>query len=243
MYIEDYLFFLVAGLVCMILSLFASIKVRTAFSKYNKVPNSSGATGYDTVRQLMDANDIHDVQIGQINGHLTDHYHPKKAIVNLSDDTFNNSSIAAVAVAAHEMGHVMQNKTGYLFFKIRSFLVPIVNFGQHLAFPLVIIGVILDYLYLTANPETGFYIAMIGVILYGGSLLFALITLPVELNASKRAKQMLLSANILSDDEMRGAKKVLSAAALTYVASLLTSLVYFLRFLIRVSISNSQKLI
>ena len=234
MYIDDYFFFLIAIIVCMIFSLIASAKVRSAFSKYNSIPNRSGLSGSETVKQLMNANNINDIQIGNINGRLSDHYHPKKAIVNLSDDTYNNSSIAAVAVAAHEMGHVMQDKTGYLFFRIRTAIVPIVNFGSALAMPLVLVGVIIDYLSIAANPELGFYIAMFGVILYGGSLLFAIITLPVEFNASRRAKEMLLSEKILSADEIRGANKVLSAAALTYIASFLTSLVYFLRFLVRV---------
>jgi Zn-dependent membrane protease YugP len=125
----------------------------------------------------------------------------------------------------------MQKKEGYAFYKVRTALVPVVNFGSFLAMPLVLVGLLLDYFVITANADTGFYIAMVGVALYGGSLLFALVTLPVELDASRRAKRMLLDNGILSNDEIGGAGEVLSAAAFTYLASLLTSLVYFLRFL------------
>lgn len=234
MYLQDYFWFLGAMLLCGIFSLFASGKVHATFAKYNKVANRSGMTGYDTVARLMRANDVRGISIGRVKGNLTDHYHPTKGIVNLSESTYGNNSIAAVAVAAHEMGHVMQKKRGYLFYKIRTALVPVVNFGSRLAMPLVLIGVLIDFLATTANDNIGFYIAMVGVILYGGSFLFALITLPVELNASKRAKKMLVAEGILSQDEISGASEVLSAAALTYLASLMTSLMYFLRFLVYV---------
>ena len=142
--------------------------------------------------------------------------------------------MAAVAVAAHEVGHVMQKKEGYAFYKLRTALVPAVNFGTFLAMPLVLVGLLLDYFVVTSNANTGFYIAMAGVALYGGSLLFALVTLPVELDASRRAKKMLIAEGIIGDEQIDAASEVLSAAALTYVASLLTSLVYFLRFLLYV---------
>lgn len=234
MYLQDYLWFMVALFVCMIFSIFASGKVSRTFAKYNNVPNRSGMTGYDTVVRLMRANDVRGISVGRVKGTLSDHYHPTKQVVNLSESTYGNDSVASVAVAAHEMGHVMQKQRGYVFYKIRTALVPIVNFGSRLAMPLVVIGLLIDLFVATANANIGFYIAMVGVILYGGSFLFALITLPVELNASKRAKKMLVSEGILAQDEMLGASEVLSAAALTYLASLLTSLVYFLRFLVRV---------
>lgn len=235
MYYNDYIIFLVAILICALFSIIASLKVNSAFKKYNLVPNRSGMTGYDTAKRLMELNNIQGISIGKVSGSLSDHYHPTKRVVNLSDDTYNHSSVAAVAVAAHEMGHVMQKKTGYLFYQIRTALVPVVNIGSFLAFPLVIIGIILDILSITYNNTyVGFYVAMVGVVLYGGSTIFALITLPVELNASKRAKQMLVSSGILAEDELPGASQVLSAAALTYIASLLTSIVYFLRFFVRV---------
>ncbi len=234
MYLQDYLWFLGAIILCAILSGIASRKVNTAYASYGRVPNKSNMTGYDTVVRLMRSNGVQGISIGKVSGTLTDHYHPTKKIVNLSDATYGSSSVAAVAVAAHEMGHVMQRQKGYLFYKLRTALVPVVNFGSKIAMPLVLVGLLLDLFATTAGDGIGFYIAFVGVILYGGSLLFALVTLPVELNASKRAKQMLLSEGILQQDEMGGASEVLSAAAMTYLASLLTSLVYFLRFLLMV---------
>ena len=233
-YLLDYVWFLVALLVCMLFSAFASAKVHATFSKYNKVSNRSGMTGYDTAVRLLRANNVNDIKVGRVMGNLSDHYHPKKHVVNLSESTYGNNTVAAVAVAAHEIGHVMQKKKGYLFYNIRTAIVPLVNFGSWLAMPLVIIGILIDLLVLSANPNTGFYVAMVGVILYGGALLFALVTLPVKLNASRRASKMLLAEGILQKDEIRGARKVLSAAAMTYLASLLVSLVYFLRFLLYV---------
>jgi hypothetical protein len=166
---------------------------------------------------------------------LTDHFDPSKNVVNLSEATYGDASVAAVAVAAHEIGHVVQREKGYVPYKIRTALVPVVNFGSRLAMPLVIIGVLLEiFVYAGTNSgaDWGFYLAMIGVILYGLSTLFQLVTLPVELDASRRAKKMLLQEGILAENEKGGATKVLGAAALTYVAALLTSLVYFLRFLV-----------
>ena len=225
---------MLAILACMIFSGIASGKVKTTFNKHNSTRCRSGLTGYDTVTCLMRANGVYDISVGSVRGFLTDHYHPTKSIVNLSESTYGNNSVAAVAVAAHEMGHVMQKKEGYGLYKIRTALVPVVNFGTRLAMPLVLVGLLLDWFSATADANTGFYIAMVGVILYGGSLLFALVTLPVELNASHRAQKMLLAEGILTQDEIPAAKEVLSAAALTYLASLMTSLVYFLRFLVRV---------
>ncbi len=234
MYLEDYFWFLGAIIICFIFSAIASAKVHGAYKKYDNVRSRSGLTGYDTVSRLLRANGIFDISIGRVGGELSDHYHPSKAIVNLSESTYSSSSVAAVAVAAHEMGHVMQKKDGAFLYRVRTALVPVVNFGTNLAMPLVFIGLMIDILAEASSEPTGFYLAMIGVLLYGTALLFSLVTLPVELDASRRAKQMLLSEGILREDEMEGASAVLSAAALTYLASLLTSLVYFLRFLIRV---------
>lgn len=234
MYLMDYLWFLGAIVLCSLFAAYASIKVNSTFSKYNNVQNLSGMTGYDTALRLLNSNGINDVSIGRVGGKLSDHYDPRREIVNLSDSTYGNPTVAAVAVAAHELGHVMQKKRGYFFYKIRTALVPVVNFGSRLAFPLVLIGLLLDIFTVNLAADIGFYVAMAGVILYGGSFLFALVTYPVELNASRRARKMLLNEFILTESEIVGAKRVLSAAALTYLASLLTSLVYFLRFFIYV---------
>lgn len=234
MFLQDYFWFLGAILICMMFSLYASRKVKNSFAKYNGTRCRSGMTGHDAVSRLLRASCVWDISVGRVRGFLSDHYHPKKSVINLSDSTYSNSSVAAVAVAAHEVGHVMQKKEGYGFYKIRTALVPVVNFGTFLAMPIVLVGVLLDYMVATAEANTGFYVAMVGVALYGASLLFALVTLPVELDASRRAKKMLLAEGIISQDELPAASEVLSAAALTYLASLLTSLVYFLRFLLYV---------
>ncbi len=234
MYASDYIIFLVAILVCAVFSMAASAMVHGAFRKYSAVRNRSGMTGLETVERLLRANGVPGIRVGRTGGSLSDHYHPKKGEVNLSEDTYSSASVAAVAVAAHEMGHVMQKHEGALFYRIRTALVPVVNFGSFLSMPMVLLGLLLDFFVANLSPNTGFYVAMIGVVLYGGSLLFSLVTLPVELDASRRAKKMLLAEGILTESEIGGADRVLSAAALTYLASLLTSLVYFLRFLLYV---------
>ncbi len=231
--LQTYIIFFVLIIACAIFSSVASRKVHSAFAAFDDVPTRSRMTGYDTAVRLLRNNGVTDISVGRVKGRLSDHYHPTKKIVNLSESTYGSASVAAVAVAAHEIGHVMQKKQGYFPYKIRSFLVPLTNFGARLALPLVILGIILDaFVYATAQSELGYYLALAGVILYGLSTVFTLVTLPVEFNASRRAKQMLAEEGILTEDEIGGADKVLDAAALTYVAALVTSLVYFLRFAI-----------
>lgn len=227
--------YLIPLIVCLIFSALASSKVKSTFERYSKVNNRMCISGCDAAVRLLRVGGVSDVRVGSVSGSLTDHYHPTKAVVNLSESTYNNRSVAAVAVAAHEVGHVMQNKKGFVFYKIRTALAPVVNFAPRLAMPLVLIGILLDaYLATSQNSELGYKLALVGVVLYSTSFLFTLVTLPVELDASRRAKKMLLENGILREDEMEGADKVLSAAALTYLASLVTSLVYFLRFLMYV---------
>lgn len=228
---EYYLVFILLILGCAGLSGVASRKVHNAYKAYGGIGNSSRMTGYDTAVRLLRANGISDITVGRVKGTLSDHYHPTKRQVNLSEGVYGDASIASVAVAAHEVGHVMQKKRGYFPYVIRSVLVPITNIGSRLAIPLVLLGVILDgVIVATQNSDLGYYLALTGVALYGLSTLFALVTLPVELNASKRAKQMLLEEGILTREEIPYADKMLDAAASTYLASLVTSLVYFLRF-------------
>ena len=227
--------FMLAIVACALISIFASIKVNSTYSKYDKVPNRLGVTGHEAARKLLMMNSVTDISLGKVQGNLSDHYHPTKGVVNLSESTYDSASVAAVAVAAHEIGHVMQKKTGSLFYRFRTALVPVTNIGSMLAMPLVLVGLLLDlYVQAARNTDMGFYVAMFGVVLYGFSFLFTLVTLPVELDASRRAGTMLVQAGILAPDEVPGAKKVLSAAAMTYLASMLTSLVYFLRFLLMV---------
>ena len=226
----EYLLFLLLLIPCLIFSGWASMRVNKTFSAYDKVQTRSCMTGYDTAVRLMSRRGVHDISVNRVDGKLTDHYHPTKKQVNLSMSSYGSASVAAVAVAAHEVGHVMQKKSGYVPYKIRNVLVPVTNIGARLALPLVIVGVLLD-LFLTVTPmPVGQWLVYIGIALYGLSTLFMLVTLPVEYNASRRAKKMLIEDGILTQEELPGASKVLSAAALTYVASLLISLLYFLRF-------------
>ncbi len=229
---EYYLIFIVLMIVCAVLCAGASAKVHSAYQKYGGMPNSSRMTGYDTAVRLLRKNGINDITVGRVRGLLTDHYHPTKKVVNLSESVYGDASIASVAVAAHEIGHVMQKKKGYVFYKLRTVLVPIANIGSRLAVPMVLVGLLLDiFVGLTVGTDIGFTIALLGVALYGLSTLFTFVTLPVELDASRRAKKMLLEEGILQEEEIPYADKMLDAAARTYLVSMITSLVYFLRFL------------
>ena len=223
-----YYVFLGALLLCALFASWASIKVRSTYNAFRADKTSSNMTGYDTAVRLLRANDVEGISVEKVEGELTDHYNPKKALVNLSESTYGDDSVASVAVAAHEIGHVLQKKNGYVPYKIRTALVPLANIGSFLAIPLVLLGIVLEIALAASKPGTGLNVAMIGVAAYGLSTLFTLVTLPVELDASRRAKNMLIEEGILTDE---GAGKVLKAAAMTYVAALATSLVYFLRFL------------
>ena len=233
MTLEEYMLFLLGLVLCGLFAGFASYKVNTTFRHYSQKQCASRMTGYDAAKRLLRANGVTDIAVHRVSGTLTDHYHPTKRVVNLSDSTYGSPSVGAVAVAAHEIGHVMQKKKGYLPYKIRTALVPVANIGSRLALPLVLLGLVLDVLVYTAGESSiGFTLAMVGVALYGSAFLFQLVTLPVEYNASRRAKKMLREEGVLTDSELVGADKVLDAAALTYVAGLATSLLYFLRFMI-----------
>lgn len=228
-----YVVFLLLIVLCSGFCMRASANVKNSFDAYSQIPASSRMTGYDTAKRLLRNNGVTDITVEKVRGKLTDHYHPTKRSVNLSEGVFGDDSVAAVAVAAHEVGHVLQKKSGYLPYKIRSILVPITNIGSRLAFPLVLVGLLLDIAVgFGQSASVGFYLAMFGVVLYGLSTVFAFATLPVEFDASRRAKKMLLSEGILTEEELPYAEKMLSAAAQTYVASTLLSLVYFLRFLV-----------
>ena len=231
MFFEYYIISLACMVVCAAISGMASSKLHRAYKKYNGYYTRSRMTGRDTVVRLLRANGIRDIEVGRVRGTLSDHYHPTKKIINLSEGVYGNDSLAACAVAAHEVGHAVQKKKGYIPYKIRNGLVFVTNIGSRLALPLVVLGLILDvFVATTQNSNVGFYLAMAGIALYGLSTLFLLVTLPVEFDASRRAKKMLLAEGILTEDELPAAEQMLSAAAMTYVASLLTSLIYFMRF-------------
>lgn len=227
--------YLILLLFCLLLSGFAGSKVRAAYDTYSRVPVPSGLTGHDTAVRLLSRNGLQKITVGQVPGQLTDHYHPLQNRVNLSEHTYNSVSVAASAVAAHEIGHVLQKETGYVPYRLRTAIVPVVNFGSRLSVPLVLTGLLLGAGTAAAGrTDLGYSLAMTGVWLYGFSVLFALVTLPVEYNASRRAKQLLLENHILTETELPGANAVLSAAAMTYLASLLVALFSFLRFLLLV---------
>lgn len=211
-------------------ALWAQVRVSTTFAKYDKVQSRSNWTASDLSRMLLEKNGCA-VVVQPTKGKLTDNYNPKTGILSLSEATYNSTSVAALGVAAHEVGHAVQHEEGYFMLKLRSFIVPVVNFATYLAIPLVIIGVLLEWL-VVAAPTVGSVFISLGIICYSLATVFSLITLPVELNASRRAKKMLLETGVLEEDEVKQVGKVLNAAAMTYFASLLVSLLYFLRFLL-----------
>lgn len=204
------------------LSLFASFGVNATFSKYKKVRSGRGITGAEAARKILDGNGLYDVRVEHISGNLNDHFDPKANVIRLSDATYNDSSVAAIGVAAHEAGHAVQHATEYVPIKLRNSIVPVVNISTSLSMPLFLIGLLLGYTGLTT----------LGIILFSASLLFQLVTLPVEFNASGRAIKILDTSGMLDDGELKGAKKVLRAAGMTYVAAAAASALQLLRLFI-----------
>lgn len=220
LYMDQYYLILVVP--ALMISLFAQMRVKGTFNKYSQMRNSRGMTGADAAKYLLEANGIYDVQVMQVRGNLTDHYDPRKKVLRLSDSTYASSSVAAIGVAAHETGHAIQHDVKYGPLALRSTLVPVANFGSTAGPWLAIIGLFVNLPFLIN----------IGLLLFAAAVLFYLITLPVEFNASKRAIEVLDSKGILLKEELQGAKKVLNAAALTYVASALVAIASFLRLLL-----------
>ncbi len=202
----------------LIITIIAQIRVSSAYSKYKKILNKKDLTGYDVARKILDKNNLDNVIILETQGNLSDHYDPTKKVVKLSTDIYHGSSIASAAVAAHECGHAIQDKVGYKPMRIRSIIVPTVNICTKLGYFAIIIGAIFSYT-----------LVEVGIILLSSMLLFQLVTLPVEFNASKRAMQELEACKLLEKDEKKSAKSMLGAAAFTYVASVLTALLQILR--------------
>ena len=220
--------YIVLVLPAVIFAMIAQLVVTSTFSKYNKVFCTRGVTGYAAARTILDANGLYNVNIERVSGKLTDHYDPKLNCVRLSESVYDSFSVASVGVAAHEAGHAVQYATGYTPIKIRTAIIPVTNIGSSMAFPLVIMGIALSLSWL----------AYIGVALFGFAVVFQLITLPVEFNASRRAIGELTKRGTLDTNELKGSRKVLTAAALTYVAALAVSLGNFLRLLV---IGNRSK--
>ncbi len=210
-----------------ILSMWAQFKVSSTFNKYSKVSNRRGMTGADAARYILDINGLRNVRIERINGNLTDHFDPRSNVVRLSDSTYASTSVGAIGVAAHECGHAVQYATGYSPIRIRNAIVPVVNICSKLSIPIIIIGFIFAYAGSFSNT-----LLNIGIILFSATVFFQLITLPVEFNASNRAIATLEQRALLQDDELKGAKKVLSAAAMTYVAAAFSAIMSLLRLII-----------
>jgi Zn-dependent membrane protease YugP len=214
----SYFFYMIPAIV---IAMWAQFNVKSTFGKYSKMLSNRGITGAQVARQILDRNGLNNVSVQQINGKLNDYYDPQKNEIRLSTDVFNSSSVAAIGVAAHETGHAIQHSVGYSPLKLRNAIIPISKFGSNTAMIVIIGGLIFSW-----QP-----LLLAGIILFSTVLLFQLVTLPVEFNASARALTTLDESGILFGDELKGARKVLTAAALTYVAAMLASIMTLLYYL------------
>lgn len=216
------IYYLILILPAFILSLGAQIMVSSTFSKYSKSINMSGLTGAAAAQRVLYSHGVTNVRIERVSGNLTDHFDPRTNVIRLSDSVYDSTSVAAVGVAAHEAGHAVQYAQSYAPIKIRNFILPVVNFGSHFSFIAILLGIAFAYDLLIT----------IGIILFSFATIFQILTLPVELNASKRAMETIRGQALLSDTEAKGAKKVLTAAAMTYVAAVVMSIAQLLRLLL-----------
>ncbi|MBU3874670.1 zinc metallopeptidase [Faecalicatena sp. AGMB00832] len=220
-YDPTYILVIIGAVIC----LAASGRVKSVFGRYSQVRSHSGMTGREAAEKILRANGIYDVQVQHVAGNLTDHYDPRSKILRLSDATYQSASVAAIGVAAHECGHAVQHHVGYAPLKIRGALVPVANFGSMAAWPLIIMGLFI-------NGRSSLLLINLGILLFSAAVLFQIVTLPVEFNASKRAVQVLEKTGMLYPEEVTATKKVLGAAALTYVASAASMILQLLRLLI-----------
>lgn len=218
---STYLLVIIGAVICMI----ASARVKSTFHKYSNYRSMSNLTGAQAAERILHASGIYDVTVRHVSGSLTDHYDPRNKTLNLSDSVYGSSSVAAVGVAAHECGHAIQHQKNYAPLSIRSAIVPVANFGSKLAWPLILIGLIF-------SSRMGSNLIMLGIICFSLAVIFQLVTLPVEFNASARAVRILGNTGILGPEELRKTRKVLSAAALTYVASAAAGILQLLRLIL-----------
>ena len=218
---------LVLVLPCVILSLWASSSVSSTFKRYSQQHARRGITGAEAAQRVLSANGVRGVRIERVSGNLTDHFDPRTNVIRLSDSVYGSTSVAAIGVACHEAGHAVQYAVNYAPIKLRAAIIPITNIGSKLALPLILLGLLFS-----SMGSLSYTIVYIGIACFGLSLLFQLVTLPVEFNASRRAMQAIETANLLSEEEQRGAKKTLKAAAMTYVAATATALAQLLRLII-----------
>ena len=213
-------------LICAVFALWASHNVNSTFKKYAKQFSRRNLTGAQAAQRVLSANGVHGVRIERVGGSLTDHFDPKTNVIRLSESVFDSTSTAAIGVACHEAGHAVQYAVGYAPIKLRAAIIPVTNFGTKIAWPLMLIGILLS------SMSYAFYnLVYVGIACFSLSLVFQLITVPVEFNASRRAMQAIEEGGILSEDERAGARKTLTAAALTYVAAVATALVQLLRLI------------
>lgn len=228
--------YLILVMPAVIFSLWASVKVNSTFKKYSGIHPISGMTGAEAARRVLDANGLYNVRIEHIHGNLTDHFDPRTNVIRLSDKVYGVSSAAAIGVAAHEAGHAVQYANGYVPLKLRNAIIPITNIGSRLAMPLILIGLLFS-----GMGNQFIYIAYIGIACFALSTVFQLLTLPTEFNASRRALRSIENSGLLRGDELDGAQKVLSAAALTYVAALSVSIMQLLHLLMVVGGNNRRR--
>lgn len=218
-------------ILAMLFAGWAQINVKTTFSKYSRVSNAAGMTGFDAARKILDANGLYNIRIEQVAGELTDHYDPKAGVIRLSSGVYGSTSSAAIGVASHEAGHAVQHAVGYFPIKVRTAIIPICNIGSTLAWPLILLGIILSF------PD----LAMLGVAFFSLATVFQLVTLPCEFNASARAMEALRNDGRLNSSDLAAASKTLRAAALTYVAALAVSLLNLLRIIAMVNGNNRRR--
>ena len=216
-----YILVVIGAVICIA----ASARVKNVFTRYSRIQSHSGLTGREAAEQILHRNGIYDVQVIHIGGNLTDHYNPGNKTLGLSDTVYNSTSVAAIGVAAHECGHAVQHARGYVPLAIRGSLVPVANIGSMAAWPLILIGLFM-------NGQTAIFFINLGILLFSAAVLFQIVTLPVEFNASGRAVKVLESSGMLYPDEVDSVKKVLGAAALTYVASAASMILQLLRLVI-----------
>lgn len=216
--------YIVLVLPAIILAMVAQAKVQSTFSKFSQVGNISGYTGAEVAKRIMNLAGVHDVRVERVRGNLTDHYDPTNKVLRLSDSVYNSQSVAAIGVAAHEVGHAIQHNTGYAFLQLRHAIFPVANIASKAAFPLILIGAVF-------SAGRGSFLLNLGIAFFAITALFAIVTLPVEFNASRRAMNVLSAEGLLVGDELKGANKVLQAAALTYVASAAVAIGQLLRLI------------
>lgn len=214
--------FLIYFAILIIIPLWAQMKVKSAYKKYSQVPASSGMTGAQVARKILDDNGLYNVTVEPVQGQLTDHYDPRAKAVRLSEQNYYGHSVAGAAVAAHEVGHAMQDAEDYAFLRFRHTLVPVANFGSNSAIFVILAGILLS------QPN----LLLLGIIFMAGAVLFQVVTLPVEFNASSRAMEQIVSVGVIRNNEERETKKVLDAAALTYVAAAVVAVMELLRFVL-----------